>query len=158
MYEILGLLFHRVDVVVVDSAVQVFECALEAGAQIEGYEGWGVSTPQVRSISRATRSSGARWCAIVACASRSHAWMGMGLRLDLLRVIAFICLTGDAGESDGRAKSEKRNLNIYIYIGVYFRVLLIFATFASDFRLTFACYFRPFSPFFALNFALLSPG
>ena len=40
LYEILGLLFHRVDVVVVDSAVQVFECALEAGTQIEGYEGW----------------------------------------------------------------------------------------------------------------------
>ena len=39
LYEILGLLFHRVDVVVVDSAVQVFQCAFEAGAQIEGYEG-----------------------------------------------------------------------------------------------------------------------
>ena len=77
LYEILGLLFHRVDVVVVDSAVQV-ECALEAGAQIEGYEVGAYRLPRF-APSRGQRDRAARWCAI-AVASRICV-MGMGLRL-----------------------------------------------------------------------------
>ena len=76
---------------------------------------------------------------------------GHGFAVDL-RVIAFICLTGDAGEMTG---SALREIKYPIYIGVYFASFSYFRLiFALLSYVTFA-HFRPlwpqFPPFAGLN-------